>query len=78
MRPRGIHSISKLLPHTPYNDGGKDMVLTYWRPGHWFSIMYNMSGPMDPATGDIKFGTGGFQGAEGHKNGAEWFIENQV
>jgi hypothetical protein len=40
--------------------------------------MYNMSGPMDPATGDIKFGTGGFQGAEGHKNGAEWFIENQV
>ena len=56
-----MHGINKLLPHTPYKDGGKDMTLTYWRPGHWFSIMYNMSGPMDEASGDIEFGTGGFQ-----------------
>ena len=61
IRPRGVHGINKLLPHTPYKDGGKDMTLTYWRPGHWFSIMYNMSGPMDEASGDIEFGTGGFQ-----------------
>ena len=71
-----MHGINKLLPHTPYKDGGKDMTLTYWRPGHWFSIMYNMSGPMDEASGDIEFGTGGFQGSEGHVSGAEWFVEN--
>ena len=53
------------------------MVLTYWRPGHWFSIMYNMSGPID-SNGDVKFGTGGFQGAEGHSKGAEWFVENVI
>ena len=35
-----------------------------------------MSGPMDPSSGDIHFGTGGFQGAEGHGSGAEWFVEN--
>jgi hypothetical protein len=43
--PAGISNITKHLPHSPYKDGGKDMVLTYWRPGHWFSIMYNMSAP---------------------------------
>ena len=29
------------------------------------------------ATGDVEFGVGGFQGAEGHDSGAEWFVENQ-
>jgi hypothetical protein len=77
VRPSGINGISKHLPHSPYADGGKDMVLTYWRPGHWFSIMYNMSGPID-SSGDVKFGAGGFQGAEGHSKGAEWFIENVI
>ena len=75
VRPTGVAGITQHLPHSPYADGGKDMVLTYWRPGHWFSIMYNMSGPID-SNGDVKFGTGGFQGAEGHSAGAEWFIEN--
>jgi hypothetical protein len=52
------------------------MVLTYWRPGHWFSIMFEMNGELDKVSGDVKFGMGGFQGAEGHSAGAEWFVEN--
>ena len=55
-----MKGITEHLPNSPYKSAGKDMILTYWRPGHWFSIMYNMSGPID-ASGDVTFGTGGFQ-----------------
>ncbi|CAE8637965.1 unnamed protein product [Polarella glacialis] len=74
--PSGVRNISQFLPHGPYRDGGRDMVLTYWRPGHWFSIMFNLSRPIDSTTGDAIFGIGGFQGADGHDEGAEWFVEN--
>jgi len=75
--PSGIQNITQHLPHGPYKSHGTDMVLTYWRPGHWFSVMYAMNASgIDQKTGDVTFGIGGFQGAEGHDTGAEWFVEN--
>jgi len=73
--PAGIKDIHANLPHAPYKNS-EDAVLTYWRPGHWFSIMYGMAKGGISAAGDATFGVGGFQGAEGHSTGAEWFIEN--
>jgi len=71
--PAGIRNISRHLPHGPYT-ASEGMVLTYWRPGHWFSVMSRTEGILP--NGTVKFGEGGFQGAEGHDTGAEWFVEN--
>ena len=38
--------------------------------------MYNTTDGIDATSNDITFDVGGFQGAEGHSSGAEWFIEN--
>eukprot|EP00041_Stephanoeca_diplocostata_P018365 m.384320 g.384320 ORF g.384320 m.384320 type:complete len:858 (+) comp20990_c0_seq2:333-2906(+) len=73
--PAGIRNATAHLPNAPYADGGVDATVFYWRPGHWFTIMYELAGPMN-TSGDLLFGKGGFQGAEGHDTVAEWYIEN--
>lgn len=69
--PSGIANVSRYLPHAPYAGGAPNATVFYWRPGHWFTIMYDLAGPIDPKTGNLLFGHGGFQGAEGHDTVAE-------
>lgn len=57
--PAGIKNASKHLPHTPYAAAATPPVVFYWRPGHWFSVMYEVDGPITPS-GDIIFGKGGY------------------
>eukprot|EP00040_Diaphanoeca_grandis_P028572 m.165768 g.165768 ORF g.165768 m.165768 type:complete len:822 (+) comp31396_c0_seq1:19-2484(+) len=69
--PSGINNAGQFLPNSPYKSV-ENATLFYWRPGHWFTIMYEVES-MDP-DGRLVFGKGGFQGAEGHDTVAEWFI----
>mmetsp|Transcript_4480 Transcript_4480/g.11420 ORF Transcript_4480/g.11420 Transcript_4480/m.11420 type:complete len:899 (+) Transcript_4480:19-2715(+) len=71
--PSGIADAAAQLPHSPYAGGAPNATVFYWRPGHWFTIMYGLAKPM---SNDLVFGRGGFQGAEGHDTVAEWYIEN--
>lgn len=72
--PAGIAKATSHLPHAPYKGGAPNATVFYWRPGHWFSVMYELAGPINASTGDIVFGHGGFQGAEGHDTVAEWYV----
>ena len=71
--PSGIANTTKQLPHSPYKGGGANATVFYWRPGHWFTIMYELAGPITDA-GDLHFGRGGYQGAEGHDTVAGTFV----
>lgn len=73
--PAGIRNASALLPHAPYGSLGRSRNATvhYWRPGHWWTVMFAIE-KMEEGSGDIVFGRGGFQGAEGHDAVAEWFV----
>eukprot|EP00035_Acanthoeca_spectabilis_P012614 m.227837 g.227837 ORF g.227837 m.227837 type:complete len:815 (+) comp15667_c0_seq10:79-2523(+) len=73
--PAGIEKAASHLPNAPYAGGAPNATVFYWRPGHWFTVMFDLAGPMS-ASGDLMFGRGGFQGAEGHDTVAEWYIEN--
>lgn len=68
--PAGIEKAASHLPNAPYAGGAPNATVFYWRPGHWFTVMFDLAGPMS-ASGDLMFGRGGFQGAEGHDTVAE-------
>eukprot|EP00730_Choanoeca_flexa_P018055 TRINITY_DN8757_c0_g1_i1.p1 TRINITY_DN8757_c0_g1~~TRINITY_DN8757_c0_g1_i1.p1 ORF type:complete len:906 (+),score=246.00 TRINITY_DN8757_c0_g1_i1:1-2718(+) len=62
------------LPNMPYADATKAIV-NVWRPSRWANWMFEVN-EYDPATGNVTFGKGGFQGARGNNQGSDFFIEN--
>lgn len=53
----------------------KGAVLQVWRPSHWELWMFELE-TYSASNRTITFGKGGFQGARGNKDGAEWYINN--
>ena len=72
--PSGMVADQKVLPHQPYKNATGAIIQT-WRPAHWASWMFEV-GKYDPNSGSFPFSKGGFQGARGNNNGAEFYIEN--
>lgn len=72
--PSGMVADKSILPNQPYENATGAVVQT-WRPAHWASWMFEV-GDYDSSTGTFTFSKGGFQGARGNENGAEFFIEN--
>eukprot|EP00730_Choanoeca_flexa_P009176 TRINITY_DN12600_c1_g2_i8.p1 TRINITY_DN12600_c1_g2~~TRINITY_DN12600_c1_g2_i8.p1 ORF type:complete len:851 (+),score=193.92 TRINITY_DN12600_c1_g2_i8:2-2554(+) len=48
--------------------------LAVWRPAHWASWFFEVESVN--ASGFLEWSKGGFQGARGSDNGAEWYIAN--
>ena len=57
-----ILAVCKLLPNGPYADP-VGAVVHAWRPGHWYSWMFEVNGTTPD--GNFTFGRGGNQGGEG-------------
>ena len=72
--PSGMIVDKSVLPNSPYKNATGAVVQT-WRPGHWASWMFEV-GDYDASSGKFMFSKGGFQGARGNNNGAEFYIEN--
>lgn len=72
--PSGMVADKSVLPNSPYKNPIGAVVQT-WRPAHWASWMFEV-GSYDSSTGTFMFSKGGFQGARGNDNGAEFYIEN--
>lgn len=72
--PSGMIADKSILPNSPYKNAVGAIVQT-WRPSHWASWMFEV-GEYDASTGQFTFSKGGYQGARGNKNGAEFYIEN--
>eukprot|EP00040_Diaphanoeca_grandis_P037072 m.239728 g.239728 ORF g.239728 m.239728 type:complete len:857 (-) comp33750_c0_seq3:147-2717(-) len=72
MHPSGLTYTQALLPHTPYANA-TSAVVHAWRPAHWFTVQFEVG---KDTNSTFDFSRGGFQGAEGYPEGAEWFIEN--
>ena len=70
--PSGMIADTKTLPNMPYKNP-KGAVIQTWRPAHWASWMFEVD---DYQNGTFTFSKGGFQGARGSNNGAEFYIEN--
>eukprot|EP00698_Gefionella_okellyi_P023671 TRINITY_DN8153_c0_g1_i1.p1 TRINITY_DN8153_c0_g1~~TRINITY_DN8153_c0_g1_i1.p1 ORF type:complete len:532 (+),score=110.27 TRINITY_DN8153_c0_g1_i1:508-2103(+) len=72
--PSGLTYDGGMLPHAPYKQADGAVVFA-WRPGHWANWMFEVD-QYNAATETIAWTKGGFQGARGNDQGAEWFIEN--
>ena len=73
--PSGINFTGK-LPNSPYKTL-KNAVIQTWRPAHWSSWMFLVDETTYNVAGNtVLFKKGGFQGARGSTNGAEFYIEN--
>eukprot|EP00755_Sulcionema_specki_P006716 Sspe_Gene.36222::Locus_17526_Transcript_1_1_Confidence_1.000_Length_2168::g.36222::m.36222 len=55
----------------------KGAIITTWRPEHWAVWMFEVDS-YDAATDTFGWTKGGFQGARGHNEGSDWFIENVI
>ena len=78
--PAGIHAAAHLPNSAHYSaDAHEHATIHAWRPGHWFTWMFNLSKAVVPALDKkgvaYRFASGGHQGGEGHDRGGEWFIE---
>jgi hypothetical protein len=75
--PAGFHASASDMPHTPYASAIADprnpAQINGWQG--WFSRHFLVAG-YDPASNNITFGKGGFQGAEGMDDGFPMSIEN--
>ena len=74
--PSGMIANQQILPNSPYNDP-KRAIVHAWRPAHWASWMFEV-GSYDGKSGTFKFSQGGFQGARGNDQGAEFVVENII
>ena len=74
-RPAGIVPGDGDLPHAPYAASTEKPVVHTWRPGHWYTWMFEVNGTTAGGR-NLTFGRGGNQGGEGADAGAEWWIEN--
>lgn len=72
--PSGMTAGPSILPNSPYKNA-TGAVIQAWRPAHWASWMFQV-GSYDASQGLFTFSKGGFQGARGNNNGAEFFVEN--
>jgi len=87
--PSGMVADRSVLPHQPYQDP-VGAVVQVWRPAHWASWyqalyfflkdsydfrMFEV-GKYEESSNSFYFSKGGFQGARGNNNGAEFYIEN--
>ena len=73
--PSGIN-FTGVLPNSPYKTLDRAVIQT-WRPSHWSSWMFLLDGKSyDSSKSTVNFLKGGFQGARGETEGAEFFIEN--
>ena len=74
--PSGLTYTPSLLPHAPYAAGGVGARVHAWRPGHWYTWMFEVaSDAKDSATFKFDLTKGGDQGGEGNERASEWFIE---
>lgn len=74
--PAGITPNATTLPHFPYKNA-TGAVLHVWRPGHWYTWMFEVNATTAAAKQiNMTFGRGGNQGGEGSDTGDEWWIEN--
>lgn len=74
--PSGMIADKKVLPNSPYKDAVGAVVQT-WRPSHWASWMFEV-GEYDAESGKLTFSKGGFQGARGNSNGAEFYVFEEL
>ena len=73
---RSPAAVTAMLPNMPYKGDTSGAVVTAWRGnGEWYTWQFHVD-QYDPKTGNLTFGKGGFQGAEGSDAGGRWFIEN--
>ena len=72
--PSGMVANHQILSNSPYKNP-KRAIIHAWRPAHWASWMFEVSS-YDGKSGNFKFSKGGFQGARGNNQGAEFVIEN--
>eukprot|EP01084_Bolivina_argentea_P066972 122073_1 len=72
--PSAVYLSTDFFEITPNLDLS-DAVVQAWRPNHWYTWMWN-TGSYNSKTMELQFSKGGFQGGEGEKVGAEWYIEN--
>jgi hypothetical protein len=84
--PSGLRTAA--LPNAPYKNP-RGAVVHAWRPGHWYSWMFEVdsfnassqrslpadSGGSVGGSGEYIFGRGGNQGGEGSESAGEWWIE---
>lgn len=74
--PRGLTFDKEDLPKRWGNwTVGSGAELHVWRPAHWANWMYEIVG-YNWDNANIILGRGGFQGARGNMNGAEWFVSH--
>ena len=78
--PVGIRATSKHLPNLPRYVNATGAVVHAWRPGHWYTNMFEVGGFGPDKEGEgglqLNFSRGGFQGGEGTTEGEAWYIEN--
>mmetsp|Transcript_4887 Transcript_4887/g.8715 ORF Transcript_4887/g.8715 Transcript_4887/m.8715 type:complete len:863 (-) Transcript_4887:94-2682(-) len=70
--PKGIST--SVLPNAPYQNPSTAVVHA-WRPQHWASWMFEVSGEESNST-HLMFSKGGFQGGRGENLGEAFFVEN--
>lgn len=76
--PVGVRPTSAQLPNLPYLNA-TGAVVHAWRPGHWYTNMYEVGGASSNTAGaELNFSRGGFQGGEGVTGGEAWYIENVI
>lgn len=74
--PIAMQATTAVLPHLPYKNPQGGIIQT-WRPGHWASWMYEISGyTFDGTTANFSVPFGGFQGSRGENSGEDTYIEN--
>ena len=76
--PSGLNFEQASLPNAPYDQKrflANNPILHTWRPSHWATWMFAID-KYDEKNRNFNWDVGGFQGARGDQNGAEWWIDN--
>ena len=74
--PIAMQADQKTLPNLPYAHP-EDAIIQTWRPGHWASWMFTVSGATwNGTTANFTLAAGGFQGSRGEDQGEDSYIEN--
>ena len=60
--------------NTSFSDLRAARVVAWRGSGEWYTWTFNLSS-YDAANGNLTFGRGGFQGAEGSDSGGRWYLE---
>ena len=74
--PSGLVADKSVLPNQPYRNLN-GAIIQAWRPARWENWMFEV-GSYNATSGTFMFSKGGFQGARGDDEGAEFFIENVI